>query len=430
MITFLSWLRNSFRNPVVLQFALFVAAIPDRRNLWNGTKPHDDPDSCPAKLAAGGPSWYLYLSRLRLYRGSMQRLHVTSGSFDYDFVLGRGAWRGLRRLPQSSSQFVLTERRLWNRWGGRFIRESGLAGARVLFVPPGEGSKSLRRVEAVATRLSVQGADRHSLLVAFGGGVVGDLGGFVASTYMRGIAYAQAPTTVVAQIDSSIGGKTGVNVGAGKNLVGAIYPPRIVVADPAVLASLTRRAFRSGLYEVVKHAILDGEEFFTQLEARIESLGPTSGRILETILIRAARVKVEVVIRDEREAGLRQVLNLGHTFGHALEEATAYRTLLHGEAVGWGLLIAVRLAELVGMLKPAEGDRIARLVRRVGPLPPIRGLPEGKVVALLARDKKAVGGRVHWILPERIGKVRIVNDVPLPLAATALRDVQRGVGDE
>lgn len=360
----------------------------------------------------------------------MRRLRVTSGGFDYDVVLGQGAWRELGRLPRSSSQFVLTERRLWNRWGGLFIRRSGLGGARVVFVPPGEASKSLERVEAVAARLSGQGADRHSLLVAFGGGVVGDLGGFVASTYMRGIAYAQAPTTVVAQIDSSIGGKTGVNVGASKNLVGAIYPPRLVVAEPAVLASLAGRPFRSGLYEVIKHAILDGEGFFAQLEARLESLAPAEWRILEPILIRAAQVKVDVVSRDERDAGLRQVLNLGHTFGHALEEVTAYRTLLHGEAVAWGLLIAVRLAELVGILKPAEGERIARLVRRVGPLPPIQRLPARKIVALLARDKKAVGGRVHWVLPERIGKVRIVNDVPLRVAATALRDVQHGVRDE
>jgi 3-dehydroquinate synthase len=356
----------------------------------------------------------------------MRRLKVSSEGSEYEVVIGRGAWRDLRRLPRSSSQFVLTERRLWNRWGEIFVRQSGLRGARVLFLPAGEQSKSLKRVEEIATQLSNQGADRHSLLVAFGGGVVGDLGGFVASTYMRGIAFANAPTTVVAQVDSAIGGKTGVNVGAAKNLVGTFYPPRLMVADPAVLASLHARAFRSGLYEVIKHAILEGPEFFEQLELQLESLAPNQVRVLEPILVRAAQVKVNVVSRDEREAGMRQVLNLGHTFGHALEELTAYRALLHGEAVAWGLLGVTRLAELLGMLKPDEGARIARLVLRVGRLPSIRRLPAGKILELLTRDKKTVAGRVHWVLPERIGKVRIVNDVPLSAAAAAWRDVQQG----
>jgi len=356
----------------------------------------------------------------------MRRLRVTARSFHYDVVVGQGAWRALRRLPPYSSVFVLTERKLWNRWGKAFVRQSGLTSGPPLFVPAGEESKSLPMVEDVASRLLKQGADRRTLLVAFGGGVVGDLGGFVASTYMRGIDCVQVPTTVVAQVDSAIGGKTGVNVGAMKNLVGTFHPPRLVLADPTVLGSLGWRTFRSGLYEVVKHAILDGPGFFHLLEARMGSLRPGQGTALESILARAAQVKVEVVSRDEREAGLRRVLNLGHTFGHALEEATAYRRFLHGEAVGWGLLAATRLAELLGVLKPAEAGQIARMVRQVGPLPPIRDLAASRVLALLPRDKKAVGGRIHWVLPQRIGKVKIANDVPLQLAATALREVQRG----
>jgi 3-dehydroquinate synthase len=322
--------------------------------------------------------------------------------------------------------FILTERRLWNRWGEAFVRQSGSSGAPPLFVPAGEESKSLARVEEVAARLSRQGADRRTLLVAFGGGMVGDLGGFVASTYMRGIDCVQVPTTVVAQVDSAIGGKTGVNVGAMKNLVGTFYPPRLVLADPVVLSSLTWRSFRSGLYEVIKHAILDGPGFFHLLEAGLGALGRGQEAALESVLVRAARVKVKVVSRDEREAGLRRVLNLGHTFGHALEEVTGYRRFLHGEAVGWGLLAATRLAELLGVLKPAVAARMARLVRQVGPLPPIRDLGASRVLALLPRDKKAVGGRIHWVLPERIGKVMISSDVPLQLVATAWRDVQRG----
>lgn len=356
----------------------------------------------------------------------MRRLRVTSKDFDYDVVVGRGAWRELRRLPTYSSTFLLTERRLWRRWGKRFIRESGLAPSAPLFVPTGEQSKSLRMVEQLARQLWERGADRRSLLVALGGGVVGDLGGFVASAYMRGIDCVQVPTTVVAQVDSAIGGKTGVNVGAMKNLVGAFYPPRLVLADPNVLASLDARAFCSGLYEVVKHAILDGEEFFTQLENCLDGLRPGQGRILGPIIERAARVKVDVVSRDEREAGLRRVLNLGHTFGHALEEATAYRRFLHGEAVAWGLLAVTRLAELLGTLAPGEAARIARLVRRVGPLPSPRRIPAQRILELLPRDKKAVGGEIHWVIPERIGKVRIVKDIPLTTAAAAWRDIQQG----
>lgn len=358
----------------------------------------------------------------------MHRFRVASRSFDYEVVVGRHAWRLLRKFARHryTSIFVLTERRLWERWGRLFLRESGLKNPRALFVPAGEGSKSLPRVERVAARLLESGADRHSLLVALGGGVVGDLGGFVASTYMRGIDLVQAPTTVVAQVDSAIGGKTAVNVGAMKNLVGTFYPPRLVVADPMVLTSLSERNFRSGLYEVVKHAILAGPEFFNEVEASLRSLRASNAAGLEPILARAAKVKVDVVSRDEREAELRLVLNLGHTFGHALEAASGFRRLLHGEAVGWGLLAAVRLGERLNLLAAREAKPMARLVRSVGPLPPIRDLHTARVLKILARDKKALGSRIRWVVPERIGKVRIVTDVPPAVVAAALRDIQAG----
>jgi 3-dehydroquinate synthase len=282
----------------------------------------------------------------------------------------------------------------------------------------------------VASELSERGADRRSLLVAFGGGVVGDLGGFVASTYMRGIDYVQVPTTVLAQVDSAIGGKTAVNVRAMKNLVGTFHPPSLVVSEPAVLASLSARALQSGLYEVIKHAILSGPAFFQYLETDLAALRPSQTARLEAIVARAAQVKVDVVSRDEHEAGLRRVLNLGHTYGHALEEVTGYRRFLHGEAVGWGLLLVTRLAERVGLLDPAEGERIAGLVRQAGSLPPLRNLSMEKVLGLLPRDKKAVGGKIYWILPERIGKVRVTPDVPDGAVASAFSDVLRGAWHE
>jgi 3-dehydroquinate synthase len=357
----------------------------------------------------------------------MQRLRVASRDFPYDVIVGRGAWRVLREFPRDpyTSTFILTEQGLWQRWGKAFCREGGLRNPQTVWVPAGETSKSLRMVERVASQLLAHGADRRALLIAFGGGVVGDLGGFVASTYMRGIDYVQVPTTVVAQVDSAIGGKTAVNVGAMKNLVGTFYPARLVLAEPLVLSTLDERAFRSGLYEVVRHAILAGPALFNLLERRLDSFRPANAGTLGPLLARAAKVKVDVVNRDENEAGLRRVLNLGHTFGHALEAATYYRRFLHGEAVGWGMLAAAQLSTRLGLLSAAEGERIARLICRVGPLRPVCDLMPERVLSLLPRDKKAVAGRIHWVLPERIGKVRIVADVPPRVAAAAFRDIQR-----
>lgn len=362
----------------------------------------------------------------------MNRFRVHSGLGAYDVFVGRGAWRELRRVAREgySAVFILTEPRLWTRWSKQFFRQSRLRGAQAIFIKPGERSKSLRVAEQVASRLLRRGADRHSLLVALGGGVVGDLGGFVASTYMRGIDLVHVPTTVVAQVDSAIGGKTAVNVHAMKNLIGTFYPPRLVAADPAVLTSLDARNFRSGLYEVVKHAILAGPKLFAELERALDSLSPENSARHASLLARAARVKVDVVNRDEREARLRMVLNLGHTFGHALEEATGYRRFLHGEAVAWGLLAAVELGRRLALMRAEQAERIERLVRRVGPLPPIRDLHGSDVVRLLAQDKKAVGGRIHWVIPERIGKVRITAEVAPKLAAEAFRALQRSDAHE
>ncbi len=357
----------------------------------------------------------------------MRRLHVKSKYFKYDVVVGRGAWRALRPFGEGghSSIFVVTEQPLWERWGKRFLAASGLRSAKIIFIPAGETSKSLKMVERLSSRLLGERADRRTMLVAFGGGVIGDLAGFVASTYMRGIALVQVPTTVVAQVDSAIGGKTAVNVGAMKNLVGTVYPPRLVAADPIVLTSLGERAFRSGLYEAAKHAILAGSKFFGKFRAALDTMRPANAAGLESILADAAQVKVKVVNRDEYEARLRMVLNLGHTFGHALEEATGYRRFMHGEAVGWGLLAVIRLGEILGMTPGHEAGRMSELVRRVGPLPAIADLDAKKVVSFLARDKKAIGQQLHWVIPQRIGKVKIVTGVPERAAAAAFRDVQR-----
>lgn len=367
----------------------------------------------------------------RIDKDLMRRLQVKSRYFDYRVVAGSGAWSAFQRLPLQSysSIFILTERSLWKLWGVEFLKSSQLDSPHEVFIPSGENSKSIRMAERVAATLLKKGADRRSLLIAFGGGVVGDLGGFVASTYMRGIDYIQVPTTVVAQVDSAIGGKTAVNVGEMKNLIGTFAPPRLVLADPVVLKSLPQRAFLSGFYEVAKHAVLSGPSLFSLMEREVGNLRPGGNGMLERLLVRAAQVKVDVVNRDEREADLRRLLNLGHTFGHALEEATGYRRLLHGEGVGWGLLCAARLGVLLDMLDAKEAQRIAALVRHISPLPSIRDVAPAKILRLLPRDKKAVGGQIHWVVPEKIGKVKIVGDVPMRVAAEALRSVQRTEGN-
>ncbi|HET9176979.1 MAG TPA: 3-dehydroquinate synthase [Terriglobia bacterium] len=357
----------------------------------------------------------------------MRRLRVKSRDFEYRVVAGRGAWSAFQHFPHRkySSIFVLTERALWKRWGANFLKASQLIAPTEIFVPSGENSKSIRMAEQVAARLLKKRADRHSLLIAFGGGVVGDLGGFVASTYMRGIDYVQVPTTVVAQVDSAIGGKTAVNVGEMKNLIGTFAPPRLVLADPVVLKSLSPRAYLSGFYEVAKHAVLSGPSLFSLMEKAAGRLRPGLDGTLDTLLVRAAQVKVDIVNRDEHEADLRRLLNLGHTFGHALEEATGYRRFLHGEAVGWGLLCAARLGVLLNMLDAKEAERISALVRSIGPLPSIRDLSPAKIRNLFPRDKKAIAGQIHWVVPEKIGKVSIVRGVPIGVAVEALRSVQQ-----
>ncbi len=356
----------------------------------------------------------------------METFRVKSEKFTYPVVTGKESWRLFRDVPQGrySSIFVVTERSLWRRWSKRFIEESGLRTAPALFVPSGEPSKSLQMLERLGGELLRKGADRRSCLVLFGGGVVGDLGAFLASVYMRGVDCIHVPTTLLAQVDSAVGGKTAVNLGEMKNLIGTFYPGRMVLSDPRVLSTLRWRDFRSGLYEVVKHAILDGRSLFKLLETSTHTLRPGAADALESIVARAVKVKVDIVNRDEREANERMTLNLGHTFGHALEEATDYSRFVHGEAVAWGLLAAARLGRRLGLLPATDSDQICALVRRLGPLPSIQDLPPAKILRLLPQDKKAVGGTIRWVIPEKIGKVRVVTGVPRCEVLAAFREIQ------
>lgn len=275
----------------------------------------------------------------------------------------------------------------------------------VVLFDDAEKAKRLSTVEGISRRLVRAGADRRSIVVAVGGGVVGDVAGFVAATYLRGVRLVHVPTTLVAQVDSAIGGKTGVNLPEGKNLVGAFYPPKLVIADPDLLDTLPHRDYRSGVYEVIKYAVIADPQLFFYLWQKMPALLRRDPAALAYVIPRCIRIKARIVEKDERESGLRQILNFGHTFGHALEAFTGYQRFLHGEAVAWGMIAATAFALASKRLSLRDGFGIISLIGAVGPLPALPGIPAAKLRRLLAGDKKSRGGQVNWVLPRRIGRV-------------------------
>ncbi len=323
-------------------------------------------------------------------------------------------------LGESTGTFFLSSPRVWGYWGKALATKmAGGSRREPILFDDREAAKNLATVEKIARQLVTAGADRHAILVAVGGGVVGDVAGFAAATYLRGVRLVHIPTTLVAQVDSAIGGKTGVNLPEGKNLVGAFYPPKLVIADPSVLRTLPHREYRSGLYEVVKYGVIADEKLFEFLERRMDAVLRRDPAALAWIIPRCVAIKARVVGADERESGLRQILNFGHTLGHALEAATKYRRFLHGEAIGWGMVAAAMMALGVGRLSDSDATCIIHLVARVGPLPPLGNIRASQLRPILAGDKKAHGGRVLWVLPRRIGKTEWGIDVPWPVVAQA-----------
>jgi 3-dehydroquinate synthase len=304
-------------------------------------------------------------------------------------------------------------------------RALGLSPKRTILFDDRESAKRLATVEGIARKLTRAGADRRSALVALGGGVVGDVAGFVAATYLRGVRVVHVPTTLVAQVDSSIGGKTGVDLPEGKNLIGAFYPPALVLADPETLATLPDREYRSGLYEVVKYGIIAGGGLFEFLERRMDALLRRDPGALDLAIARCISIKAGVVTRDERESSVRKILNFGHTLGHALEAATRYKRFRHGEAVAWGMMAATLVGVATGRTRKADAERIIQLVRRVGPLPALRGIRAGSLRGIVARDKKNRGGRVRWVLVRGIGHPEWDVEVAWPVVVRSFAGLER-----
>jgi 3-dehydroquinate synthase len=343
---------------------------------------------------------------------------VTSTSGKYPVRVGRGLLAGigpgLRGAGFGGRVAVVSDATVLEEWGPVLLLNLESAGysPEVLSIVPGEASKTVSTAELFWGRLIESGFGRGDFLVACGGGVVGDLGGFVAATFHRGMRLLQVPTTVLAQVDSSIGGKVAVDHRLGKNLVGAFYPPEQVVADVDTLATLPVRERWNGLAEVVKVALVRDADFLAELERDLESLaeGPVTER-LEAVVAHSVRLKAEVVSADEREGGVRMLLNFGHTLGHALEAATGYAPLSHGEAVVVGMKAAVRLSRALGSLGEAEEERVLALLERFPrPLGLVKPKPEAVRAAAL-RDKKAVGSTLRYVVLRAVGRGAIE---PLP----------------
>lgn len=329
-------------------------------------------------------------------------------------------------LPQASRIFVITVAPVRKRWGAKFIRSLTSAGFKpqVILMPDGEPAKRLATLEALAEKLVRFGADRKTVIIALGGGVVGDVSGMLASIYMRGVEFVQVPTTVQAQVDAAVGGKTAVNLKAGKNLLGTFYHPRVVLIDPEVLKTLSARQFRAGLYEALKCGIIGDVDLFVRFEQKRNEILKRDPVEVEALIAQSVKLKAEVVSADEQEGGLRRVLNLGHTIGHALEAETGYKVLLHGEAVAWGMIAATNIALKVGRTDSVTAGRITDAVLGLGRLPEVNVLPR-KIIARLSSDKKTKDGIVHFVLPREIGKVEVANDVPQGAIIDAVEELRR-----
>ncbi len=341
----------------------------------------------------------------------MHTIPVHTASTRYPVYVGADLLPALGEQVRGRRVFVVSSPPLWELWGPHVLRALG-SEPPVLLLPSGEQAKRLPEAERLLEELAGAGADRHSLLLAFGGGVVGDMAGFLAAIYMRGIPCVQIPTTLLAQVDSSVGGKTGVNLAAGKNLVGAFHHPQAVFADVALLRTLPPRELRAGLMESVKAGVIRSSGLFDLLEENVPALQSPEpdAKLLAEIVAQSVAIKAGVVAVDEREAGPRMILNLGHTLGHAIEAVTGYRALLHGEAVGWGMLAAFQIARGRGLMSRAEEQRAGELVRALGRLPRFAASAPALLEAA-GRDKKNAGLTRRFVLPRGIGDAVVVEDV-------------------
>lgn len=341
------------------------------------------------------------------------RVDVTAGAHPSTIWIGNGISDRLADLLDQhgvgARRFVVSSPTIWRLHGAQIQRAMGRL--EPILLPDGERYKNLQSVSRVYEALIRAGADRGSAIVAVGGGVIGDTAGFAAASYLRGITLAHVPTTLLAQVDSSIGGKVGVNHTLGKNLIGAFHQPAVVVVDPLLLKTLPRREFRSGLYEVVKYGMIASRALFDRIAGNIKAVFAHEPDVLVPAIEESCRIKADVVSKDERESGLRRILNYGHTVGHALEAVTKYRRFRHGEAIGVGMLAAADLAAARGALAERERQALVQLLAALGPVPSVADISIAEVLEAIRRDKKVVNGRLHFVIAIDIGATMTIDDV-------------------
>jgi 3-dehydroquinate synthase len=346
----------------------------------------------------------------------VRKISVTTKFGQYTVSVGSGILDSLStRIPALAGSprklvFVLTSPEIWALWGERVVASLAPREPLVLFLPPGERHKRMSQVERLTTEMAKAGADRSSLLIAFGGGVTGDVGGFVSAIYMRGIDYVQVPTTLLSQVDSSVGGKTGVNLQTGKNLVGCFYPPQAVVADISLLSTLPQRELRAGIYESIKAGLISDAALFRYIENQREAIDRGDSAPLEKMVAASIQIKAEIVCQDEREMGVRMFLNFGHTLGHAIEAATGYRALLHGEAIAWGMIAALEISLQRKMVSESEARRVETLIRYFQP-PPLPVVSSKRLLQAAAGDKKNRAGVRRFVLLQGLGKAVVAENV-------------------
>ena len=358
----------------------------------------------------------------------MLRVDVSAGASRYPIYIEHGLTAQLGRLVESSKggarRFFVSSPLVWKLHGKTIAK--ALPRTETILLPDGERYKQLATVSRAYEALIKLEADRGAVIIAVGGGVIGDMAGFVAATYLRGVGLIHVPTTLLAQVDSAIGGKVGVNHPIGKNLIGAFYHPSFVATDPALLETLPRREFRAGLYEVIKYGMTSSRDLFDRVCREIDAIFARKPDALVPIIGESCSIKASVVSLDEREAGPRRMLNFGHTAGHALEAVTNYRRFRHGEAIAYGMLVAAQVAVSRGVMPEADRQALAHIIMQLGPLPPVGDLSTKEVLEAARRDKKVLDGTLHYVLCTGIGSWTTVKDVTEEELGKAMRKIGLG----
>ena len=351
------------------------------------------------------------------------RIGVTAAAGAYAVLIGDSAIDTLgHELDQAGlgpRRILVSSPRVWKLHGKRFKKVG--ADRSAVLVDDGERAKTIASVSRVHDALVKANADRATVVIAVGGGVIGDLVGFAAATYLRGLRVVHVPTTLLAQVDSAIGGKTGVNHPLGKNLIGSFHAPSLVVADPTVLGTLPRREFRAGLYEVLKYGVIAEPTLLDRVRTTLPAIFARDAAAVAPLVAASCRIKADVVSADERESGLRRILNFGHTMGHALEAATTYKRFRHGEAVGYGMLAALSLGVARGVTPQSLYDEVVDLITRLGPLPPVSDISTKDALAAIGRDKTVVAGTLHFVAATARGATTTLTDVTAKELKAALK---------